>query len=99
LNEAINGKNLYEKVEGYAFYKDNDCCGYLTVQLNELPTAPYWVLELGPIYNNYYDYAIVSDNYGHSLFVLARDVDRFFKYYNEDVLISLEEFGFTSLNI
>ena len=94
LNEALNDKNQYDHIEGYAFYKDNDCCGYLTVHLNGLNDAPYWVLELGPIYNNHYDYAIVSDNVGHSLFVLARDVDRFFKSYNEDVLASLQEFGF-----
>jgi lipocalin len=49
---------------------------------------------LGPIKDDLYEYAIVSDNQGYSLFVLTRDVDRFFKYYNEDVLVSLKEFGF-----
>lgn len=94
LNEEINSSNEYENIEGYAFYKDDDCCGYLTVHLDGQTDAPYWVLELGPIKDDLYEYAIVSDNQGYSLFVLTRDVDRFFKYYNEDVLVSLKEFGF-----
>ena len=63
--------------------------------LDGTPEAPYWVLELGPVVDDYYDYSIVSDNKGLSLYVLARDVDRFYKLYNDDVLNSLEEFGFT----
>jgi hypothetical protein len=56
--------------------------------------APYWVLELGPIINGLYDYSIVSDNMGLSLFVLTRDVDRFYELYDNIVLKSLNEFGF-----
>ncbi len=94
LNQQINKKNEYETIDGYAFYKDDDCCGYLTVKLDGAPEAAYWVLELGPIVEDLYDYSIVSDNLGLSLFVLARDVDRFYKLYNEMVLKSLTEFGF-----
>ena len=84
-----------DEITGSAYYKSGDCCGYLTVQLKDTPEAPYWVLELGPIVNNYYDYAIVSDDKALSLFVLARDVDNFYKYYDEQVLQSLNDFGFT----
>ena len=86
--------DLQDSITGYAYYKNDDCCGYLTVQLEDLPEAPYWVLELGPVVDDYYDYSIVSDNKGLSLYVLARDVDRFFKLYNDDVINSLEDFGF-----
>ena len=94
LNQQINKKNEYETIDGCAFYKDDDCCGYLTVKLDGAPEAAYWVLELGPIVEDLYDFSIVSDNLGLSLFVLARDVDRFYKLYNEMVLKSLNEFGF-----
>ena len=95
FNEQINMKNEYDTIKGNAYYKNDDCCGYLTVLLDGTPEAPYWVLELGPVVDDYYDYSIVSDNKGLSLYVLARDVDRFYKLYNDDVLNSLEEFGFT----
>ena len=95
FNEQINMKNEYDTIKGNAYYKNDDCCGYLTVLLEGTPEAPYWVLELGPIVDEMYDYSIVSDNKALSLYVLTRDVDRFYKLYNSDVLVSLEEFGFT----
>lgn len=85
-----------DSIGGFAYYKDGKSGGYLTVKLDDLPEAPYWVIELGPIINNLYDYAIVSDNFRLSLFVLARNIDRFFDLYNENVLESLKEFGFTN---
>ena len=94
FNEQITN-DKYDTIAGYAYYKDNDCCGYLTVQLKGTPEAPYWVLELGPIVDDLYDYSIVSDDKALSLFVLTRDVDRFFKLYNDDVLASLNDFGFS----
>ena len=94
LNEQLDEDGTKDEITGYAYYKDDDCCGYLTVQLRDIPEASYWVLELGPVVDDYYDYSIVSDNKGLSLYVLARDVDRFFKLYNDDVINSLEDFGF-----
>ena len=62
LNKQITN-NQYDSITGIAYYDNDDCCGYLTVQLEGTPEAPYWVLEVGPIVNDYYDYAIVSDNF------------------------------------
>ena len=87
--------NEVDDISGYAYYKDGNSGGYLTVQLDDLPEAPYWVLELGPIVDGYYDYSIVSDNLKLSLFVLTRDVDRFYEKYDTDVLLFLENMGFT----
>jgi len=57
--------------------------------------APYWVLELGPINDQgLYDYSIVSDSLSAYLFVLTRDTEKFYKEYNDQVLKSLESFGF-----
>ena len=95
FNKQIDKENKVDEIAGYAYYKEGECCGYLTVKLEDLPEAPYWVLELGPIVDGIYDYSIVSDDKALSLFVLARDVDNFYKYYNEEVLKSLESFGFT----
>lgn len=91
--QITNGE--YDSITGIAYYSDDDCCGYLTVELKGQSPAPYWVLELGPIVNNKYDYSIVSDNKAISLFVLTRDVDRFYKLYQEQVDASLKDFGFT----
>ena len=85
----------YDSISGSAYYQDGDCCGYLTVLLDGTPEAPYWVLELGPIVDGLYDYSIVSDSKALSLYVLARNVDRFYKLYDKQVLESLQEFGFT----
>jgi apolipoprotein D and lipocalin family protein len=95
LNTQINQVNKPETISGYAYYTDNHTGGELTVQLDGQGEAPYWVIELGPIVNNQYDYAIVSDNVKLSLFVLARDVENYFKYYNDDIQESLKNFGFT----
>ena len=54
--------DLQDSITGYAYYKNDDCCGYLTVKLDGTPEAPYWVLELGPIVDDYYEYSIVSGN-------------------------------------
>jgi len=95
LNKQLDKNNNLDEITGYAYYKDGDGGGYLTVSLKGTPEAPYWVLELGPIYEDYYDYAIVSDDKSLSLFVLTRNVDRFYKLYNEIVLESLKDFGFS----
>lgn len=98
-NEQINSNGKRDGIEGYAYYSDGDCCGYLTVKLEDLKPAPYWVLELGPVENKQYQYAIVSDDKAISLFVLTRDVDDFQQKYEDQVLVSMKEFGFTkSLN-
>lgn len=95
LNTQIKDNKL-DSIKGFAYYKEGDSGGYLTVQLKDLPEAPYWVIELGPIVNNFYDYTIVSDNLRLSLFVLARNVTTFFNLYNEQVLLSLDKFRFTN---
>ena len=95
LNQQLDKNNKKDIIRGLAYYTGDNCCGYLTVDLNGVPPAPYWVLELGPIYDDLYDYAIVSDDKAFSLYVLTRDVERFYKFYDSDVLTSLNEFGFT----
>ena len=60
--------------------------------------APYWVIELGPVVNGKYDYAIVSDNLSAFLFVLARNPTTFRSKYQADVLSHLTAMGFTGIS-
>lgn len=89
-----NGTN--STIEGVAYYDGNNTGGELTVMLEDLPPAPYWIVDLGPIVDDSYEYSIVSDDKQLTLFVLARDVDRFFKYYDDVVLEYIESMGFTN---
>ena len=60
--------------------------------------APYDIIMLGPMsYGPYgaYEYAVVSDPFEISLFVLARDVKTYFQLYNATVFAQLEAWGFT----
>lgn len=97
-NSEILPSGAISTIEGYAFYQNNNTGGELSVQLEGTPIAPYWVIELGPVVDNQYDYSIVSDDKKLSLFVLARNIERFFDLYSVDVLDSLNSFGFTKLN-
>ena len=96
FNREIRKDGTVDTIEGYAFYEDNCTGGDLTVYLEgTASTAPYWVLELGPVVNDEYDYAIVSDDKQFTLFVLVRNVTNFFELYNDDVMDTLVEMGFT----
>lgn len=96
LNTEILPNGTESSITGSAYYKEGNEGGELTVDLVGTPApAPYWVIELGPIVDDNYDYAIVSDNLRISLFVLARDVDRFFDRYKDNVLNSVENMGFS----
>ena len=96
INSQINYDGNIETIKGFAYYKNDNSGGYLTVKLEDNPEAPYWVIELGPVVNNMYDYSIVSDNLKLSLFVLARNVSEYYDLYDKQVLDSLNNFGFTN---
>ena len=96
LNREVNRENKIINITGKAYYDEGNSGGELTVDLNGAPyPAPYWVVELGPIVDDLYEYSIVSDNKQISLFVLARNVDKFLKVYNQKVLDSINNMGFT----
>lgn len=96
LNSQIDKDGSIDQIEGYAFYKPGNSGGDLTVTLDGVSrAAPYWVLELGPMVNDQYDYSIVSDDNRISLFVLARNVSNFYKMYDDTVQNSLMKYGFT----
>jgi lipocalin len=57
--------------------------------------APYWVLKLGDVIDEMYQYSIISVPLGTSLWVLVRDVKEFFSSaYKEEVVSFLDEYNF-----
>ncbi len=86
------------EIYGWADTADTTKPGELTVHLQttEFP-APYWIYQLGPVDKDQYEYSVVSDPLKLTLFVLARNVTKFMKKYNEDVTNYLTEEGFTGL--
>ena len=57
----------------------------------------YWIIGLGPINaDGLYSWATVSDSGLKSLYVLARDVAVFQAEYEDEVLATLAEQGFTT---
>jgi lipocalin len=100
LNSQYNKNNEYEQISGYAFYKDTSKPGELSVILEGVPNvAPYWVLLLGEVEQDQYQYSIVSVPVGPSLWVLARDVVDFFKTYDDDVISFLDEYNYNYVKV
>lgn len=100
LNAQYNIKNEYEEIKGYAFYKDVTQAGKLSVVLDGVGVvAPYWVIKLGEIVNNYYQYSIISVPEGPSLWVIARNTDDFFDLYDEEVKTFLDEYKLTYIKV
>lgn len=86
-------------IYGWAGAEDPSQPAALTVHLQGVPFgAPYYIFGLGPeTYgaNFGYQYALVSDPFLLSLFVLVRDVEGFEANYKTDVYNRLEQLGFT----
>lgn len=86
------------EIFGWAEATDPTKPGELSVHLQTTGFgAPYWVYQLGPVEKDQYEYSIVSDPFKLTLFVLARNVSKFMRHYNENVTQYLTEQGFTNL--
>jgi len=53
--------------------------------------SPYWVVKLGEIIDNQYQYSIITTPSGISLWVITRDVDRFEQMYSSEVREFLDQ--------
>ena len=95
LNSQLNKNNQLEKIDGYAYYKNISDPGKLTVHLNGVPVdSPYWIIKLGEIKNNQYQYSIVTTSSGISLWVLTRDLNNFYNLYDNEVREFLDKYKF-----
>lgn len=82
---------------GYGFQSGET--GQFTLHNSNSPDSePFWVVKTGPLNQyNQYDYAIVSNWVKFPVFVMARDPERFQKYYMREVLQYLEENNYINL--
>ena len=95
LNSQINKEHELEKISGYGYYKNISEPGQLTVHLDGVPVdSPYWIVKLGEVVNNMYQYSIITTPSGISLWVLTRDVVLFYRKYDDEVKKFLDEYGF-----
>lgn len=98
LNSQLDKDGTVNQIAGYAFYNEGYSGGELTVLLDGVSRpAPYWVIEIGPVVNDQYDYSIVTDNNQISLFVLSRNVSRYYDLYDKYVQQHLFDYGFTNV--
>jgi len=92
--EISQGKVM--TIDGYAYQPDATKPGQLKLHIDSVPAdGPYWILALGPIVNGFYDWAVVSDPLGASLFVLARDPATYKAKYDDEVMALVASLGFT----
>ena len=84
-----------QNITGYAVTTQEP--GQLIVYFPGNPPGPYWVIKIGPIINDEYQYSVVSDPYMLGLYVLARNVDEYYENYNDEVQDFLNESGFNAL--
>lgn len=98
-NSQLSKDGKVQDISGYAYQESSDEPGKLRVHLNGGAPydAPYYVYALGPEYFGEYDYSVVSDKFHTSLFVLCRNVTRFYQFYNKDVLKFLNDNNFHNL--
>jgi len=100
LNSQLNAKNELEQIAGYAYYKNVSEPGKFTVHLDGTPSdAPYWVVALGEVKNDQYQYSIITTPSGVSLWVLARNVEVFMREYDTEVKAILDagEFKYVAI--
>jgi lysozyme C len=100
FNTQINKNKEIEKINGYGYYKNVSEPGKLTVRLDGVPIdSPYWIVKLGEIVDNQYQYSIITTPSGISLWVLARDIDIFNKLYSDEVKKYLDANNFNYVSI
>ena len=84
-------------ITGHAVPDGSGNPGHLSVTLGAQPfAAPYWIVVTGPIVDDGYDYVIVTDGLQATLWVLVRDLERYFANYDAAVQVELKQLGFTS---
>ena len=90
FNEGINGKNNYTSINGFSYCENTSIPSKRKVVFEGVRfEGNYWIVKLGPIVNNKYDYAIVSGPLTNrigtrfSLYVLCRNRKKYKNEYEE----------------
>lgn len=98
-NSGVDKSGDSEFLTGYVA-QHGELASDLTLHLTGVPKdATYRVCALGnKTYGaGYYEWSVVTDDNGLSLYVLARDVKRFFSNHDTEVTAKLDEFGYKGL--
>ena len=100
VNKQLDKNDHLEVITGYGYYQNVSEPGKLTVHLDGVPVdGPYWIVKLGEILNDQYQYSIVTAPSDISLWVLTRDLDTFYKSYDDEVIQFLDEYDFNYITI
>lgn len=91
LNEGFNEENNYVKIAGYSYCENNEVPSKRKLHFEDVPfEGNYWIVKLGPLINNKYEYAVISGPLSRlfgtrfSLYVICRDIEDYkLKYENE----------------
>ncbi len=99
-NSQLNMDRELEQITGYGYYKNISEPGKLTVHLQGVPVdSPYWIVKLGEIKNNQYQYSIITIPSGISLWVLVRNMSNFIELYDNEITDFLNEYNFKYTSI
>jgi len=86
VNSQLDKNGNLEQIEGHAYYKNASEPGKLTVYLQGTPfDGPYWVVKLGEVKNDQYQYSIITVPSQILLWVIARNVQDFYNEYAKSV--------------
>lgn len=86
LNSQLDKSGNLEQIAGYAYYKNASEPGKLTVYLQGTPfDGPYWVVKLGEVKDDQYQYSVITVPSKISLWVIARSVKEFYDEYAKTV--------------
>ncbi len=100
VNRQLNKNDQVEIISGYGYYTNITEPGKLTVHLDGVPVdGPYWVVKLGEVVDNQYQYSIITTPSGISLWVLTRDLNSFYKLYDDEVTEFLDDYNFNYVTI
>ena len=100
LNAQLDKNKELETIGGYGYYKNASEPGKLTVRLDGVPVdSPYWVVKLGELVDNQYQYSVITTPSGISLWVLVRDIDQFNELYSAEVKEFLDQNNFKYVSI
>jgi lipocalin len=100
INSQLNLQDQLEQISGYAYYRNSSEPGKLTVHLDGTPVdGPYWIVKLGEVINEQYQYSIITTQSAISLWVIARDINNFYSMYDEEVKQYLDENNFKYISI
>ena len=92
INEGLNDNNKYTSIRGYSYCENNSIASKRKLVFENVPLeGNYWIVKLGPVENNKYEYAIISGpltsfiGTRFSLYVLCRNRNVYHEKYEKEV--------------